>query len=408
MTSYLDRELGLKVAAALAALPVVVISGLRQSGKTTFLQHDARLRDRRYVTLDDWPVLEQARRDPDAFVAGDEPLTVDEAQRCPELLLAVKRIVDRRRRPGQIVLSGSANFRLLRSVGESLAGRAVYLPMHPLTRRERARATQIEPWLAQLFAAGELPRRREFTAVTDEEVLRGGMPQLALDPALDRDLWLRGYEQTYLERDVRDLAQVADLAAFRRVLRLTALRSGQLGNESGIGRDAKLPATTTGRYLDLLETSFVLQRLPPFVRGRSQRLIKTPKVYFADSGLAAYLADVAEIDARAGERLRGALYETYVAQNLRAIVDLHLGRAELAFWHVQGRHEVDFVVATARAAVAIEIKAAARFDDADLAGLRAFAARNTGVRALVLGYQGREVVSLGERLFAVPLGLLLS
>ncbi|HZT56510.1 MAG TPA: ATP-binding protein, partial [Burkholderiaceae bacterium] len=373
MTSYLDRELGLKVAAALAALPVVVISGLRQSGKTTFLQHDARLRDRRYVTLDDWPVLEQARRDPDAFVAGDEPLTVDEAQRCPELLLAVKRIVDRRRRPGQIVLSGSANFRLLRSVGESLAGRAVYLPMHPLTRRERARATQIEPWLAQLFAAGELPRRREFTAVTDEEVLRGGMPQLALDPALDRDLWLRGYEQSYLERDVRDLAQVADLAAFRRVLRLTALRSGQLGNESGIGRDAKLPATTTGRYLDLLETSFVLQRLPPFVRGRSQRLIKTPKVYFADSGLAAYLADVAEIDARAGERLRGALYETYVAQNLRAIVDLHLGRAELAFWHVQGRHEVDFVVATARAAVAIEIKAAARFDDADLAGLRAFA-----------------------------------
>src|SRR5580765_1626767 len=376
MTSYLDRELGLKVAAALAALPVVVISGLRQSGKTTFLQHDARLRDRRYVTLDDWPVLEQARRDPDAFVAGDEPLTVDEAQRCPDLLLAVKRIVDRRRRPGQIVLSGSANFRLLRSVGESLAGRAVYLPMHPLTRRERARATQIEPWLAQLFAAGELPRRREFTAVTDEEVLRGGMPQLALDPALDRDLWLRGYEQSYLERDVRDLAQVADLAAFRRVLRLTALRSGQLGNESGIGRDAKLPATTTGRYLDLLETSFVLQRLPPFVRGRSQRLIKTPKVYFADSGLAAYLADVAEIDARAGERLRGALYETYVAQNLRAIVDLHLGRAELAFWHVQGRHEVDFVVATARAAVAIEIKAAARFDDADLAGLRAFAARN--------------------------------
>jgi len=408
MTAYLARELSSQVTAAMQSLPVVVVSGLRQTGKTTFFREDEALRGRRYVSLDDFEALAEARRDPSAFVAGDEPITIDEAQRCPELMLAIKREVDRKRRMGHFVLSGSANFLLLRSIAESLAGRALYLTMFPMTRRELAGAFGREPFLARLFESGELPKRRDFEPVSDRDVLTGGLPQVALGIVKDSRLWLRSFEQTYLERDVRELSQVADLVVFRRVVQLAALRSGQLGNESEIGRDAKLSSSTTGRYLDLLETSFLLHRLPPFLRSRQQRLIKTPKLYLSDSGLAAHLMDVRDISSGSQERFRGPLYETYVAQNLRAIVERHLDNAQIGFWNVQGRYEVDFVIATARAAVAIEVKASARFTEDDLSGLRAFQASTQGIRALVLAYQGREAVSLGDKLFAVPIGLLLS
>lgn len=406
MTEYRKRELVSRVVAAMRSLPVVVVSGLRQSGKTTFLCEDPALRDRRYVSFDDWEMLEQARRDPAAFVQGDQPITIDEAQRCPELMTAIKREVDKKRRMGHFLLSGSANFLLLESISESLAGRALYLQMHPMTRRELSGRTAQQPFLVGLFATGEPPRRRGFEAVTEADILKGGMPQVALGMAADARLWLKGYEQTYLERDLRDLAQVADLGAFRRVLLLAALRSGEIGNESAIGREAKLSASTVGRYLDLLETSFVASPLPPFVRSRSKRLIRSPRLYVSDSALAAHLMDVRDLSA--GERQRGPLFKTYVAQNLRAIVDQHLDSAELGFWNVQGRHEVDFVIATPRKVLAIEVRAAARFGDEHLVGLRAFAAATPGVQALVLAYQGKEVVSLGDRAYAIPIGLLLS
>jgi len=408
MTRYLEREVGQQVLQAMRTFPVAVVSGLRQSGKTTFLREDPALRDRRYVTLDDLEMLEQARRDPNAFVEGDEPITIDEAQRCPELLLAIKRAVDRQRRKGHFVLSGSANFLLLKSISESLAGRAIYLTMHPLSRRELAEQTKSKPYLVELFETGRLPKPRKFAPVSDADVLTGGMPPVALELVGDASLWVKGYEQTYLERDVRELSQVADLMAFRRVLQLAALRSGRIGNESEIGREAKLASSTTGRYLDLLEVSFVLSRLPPFLRSRQQRLVKTPKLYLSDSGLASHMLGIGDIKSASQERMRGPLYETYVAQNLRAILDRHMFGSELGFWNVQGRNEVDFIISQPRAAVALEVKSAARFDQSDLAGLQAFGASTSGVRALVLGYQGTEAISLGESMYAVPLGLLLS
>jgi hypothetical protein len=158
----------------------------------------------------------------------------------------------------------------------------------------------------------------------------------------------------------------------------------------------------------LLETSFLVARLAPFLRNRTTRLLKSPKLFVADSGLAAHLAGVTDLRPEADEPLRGALLETFVFQNLAALIGAHLEHAELGFWHVQGRHEVDFVVTLGRRVVAIEVKAASRFSDRDLAGLRAFASTTTGLVAGLLAYNGSELLSLGERLYAVPLGLLLS
>ncbi len=408
MTLYHPREVSHQLAEALTALPVVVLTGLRQAGKTTFLRNDPAVRDRRFFTLDDLAVLEAARRDPDALVAGEEPVTIDEAQRCPALVLAVKRAVDRRRRPGQVILSGSANFALLQAISETLAGRAVYVCLHPFTRREHGQRTADTPFLVRFLDQCILPPRSEGRPLCADEVLDGGLPPVVLGETTQRGLWFSGYEQTYLERDVRELAQVADLVTYRQFLQLCALRTAQVLNQSALARDARLTSATAGRYLGLLETSYVVRRLPPFLRSRAARLIKSPKLFLSDAGLAAHLAGVPALGPEADEPLRGALFETYVVQNLAAILDAHLPAWELSFWHVQGRHEVDCVLSTPRSVVAIEVKAATSFSSADLSGLRALAERVRGVRALVLAYNGMEAVALGEQMFAIPLGLLLS
>ena len=407
---YRPRELSGLVREALQSVPVVVVTGLRQAGKTTFLQQDPVFRGRRYLSLDDFATLEAARRQPEALLEGETPVTVDEAQRAPELLLTVKQLVDRNRSPGRFVLSGSANFALSKELSETLAGRALYLTLYPFTRREIQGRLSSQPQLVRMLQTLNPPKAgtTKTVAVGEEEILNGGMPPVVLEEAKNRSLWMLGYEQTYLERDIRQLSQVADLISFRTLLRLAANRTAQLLNQSELGRDAKLPASTVSRYLGLLETSFVLSRLPPYLRNHATRLIKSPKLFLADSGLAAHLAAVDDLAPETDEPLRGALYETYFHQNIASILAAHAPTAELGFWHVQGRHEVDFVIAYKRKTLAIELKASSRFHPNDLAGLRAFLAKSRGPSMGVLAYNGRETVPLDDKLFAIPIAVLVS
>ena len=406
--TYRRRELVSAVSSALDTLPVVVLTGLRQAGKTTFLLEEPRLKGRRYHTLDDLTTLEAARREPEALIEGDEPVTIDEAQRSPELLSVIKRAVDRRRAPGRILLSGSANLALLRGVSESLAGRALYLTLRPFSRREALGRLSASPFLIQFLSRRTLPRTRSAPAIGEDDVQRGGLPPVVLGEASDPALWFRGYEQTYLERDVRELARIGDLISFRNLIRLTALRTGQLLNQSELARDARLPASTVSRHLGLLEASFVVSRLPPFLRSRVSRLIKSPKVFVSDSGLGAALSGVDDLAPTADEPMRGPLFETYVYQNIAAILEAHAPGVDLAFWSVQGRYEVDFVVSRGSTAIGIEVKAGTRFRDRDLSGLRAFVGKSPETRAGILAYNGTEALRIGRGLFAVPLGLLLS
>ena len=408
MTAYRQRSIGTLVRDALAEMPVVVVTGLRQSGKSTFLQHEKGLAGRRSVSLDDFAQLAAARSDPEGLVRSDEPLTIDEAQKCPELLPAIKREVDRARRPGWFLLSGSANFALLRGISESLAGRALYLTLHPFSRRELQVRLGTVPFIRRLFEDGKPPRVAASARVTPGDVLAGGLPPVCLEQVRRPALWFRGYEQTYLERDVRELSRVGDLISFRHLLRLAALRTGQVLSVSELARDAKLNATTTARYLSVLEASFVVNRLMPYLSNRASRLIKSPKLYISDSGLCAHLAGIDETRLRGGDPMWGALLETYVAQNLAAILESDWPEGHLAYWHVQGRHEVDFVIEVGRDTMAIETKAATRWDDRDLAGLRAFLEMTPRCRAAVLAYGGTELVKLGERLWAVPLTAVLA
>ncbi len=405
MTGYLPREITPRLLRALGQLPVLVLSGLRQSGKSTLLQKEIGLaRGHAYRTLDDFATLAAAQSNPESLL--ERAAILDEVQRCPELLVTLKKSVDEQRRPGRFILSGSANLTLLGHVTETLAGRAGYFTLHPMTRREQRSATLQEPFLVKFLRAPSLPAGKA-DPVTEQEILTGGLPPACLGSAEGVAEWFRGYVQTYVERDVRQLSQITDLIAFRTLAQLAALRTAQVLVISTLARDAKLNAVTAGRYLDLLETSFLIRRLPPFLKNRSSRLVKSPKLHFTDSGLAAHLAGITSLESGRDDLLRGALFETYVAQNLAALLEAHSPDAQLAFWHEQGRHEVDFVIETGSRVFAIEVKAATRWSATDLSGLRAFLERTPACIAAVLAYNGREAVKLDERLFAIPCGKLL-
>lgn len=201
---------------------------------------------------------------------------------------------------------------------------------------------------------------------------------------------------------------MTDLVSFRRLLRLTALRVGGVLNVNGLARDAQLPEATVRSHLNLLETLMVIRRLPPFRGNRSTRLIKAPKLYLADTGLAAFLAGVSDIGADSAEPLRGALIENYVVQNLVSALEPHLTGVQFFYWHEQGRHEVDLVIEHGRKTLAVEIKASGRVTPDDARALEAFMARTPNCVGGVVAYSGREIVPLGEKRWAVPLPLLLS
>lgn len=408
MPEYHARDISAEVARALKSMPVTVVTGMRQTGKTTFLRSEPSLSDRTYISFDDFAQLEAAKSDPDGFLGQGSPMTIDEAQKCPEIFGAIKRAVDKKRISGRFLLSGSANFTILKNITESLAGRAVYLAIHPFNRREVARNTGAEPFIKKFFEKQDLRPARPARSVRPEDIMLGGMPTVCLRQVKDPAVWFKGFEQTYLERDVREMSQIGNLMALRALLRLAALRTGQLLSPSELGRDAKLSAATASRYLSLFDASFLITRIAPYLGNRASRLIKSPKLYLSDSGLAGYLASVDPGSDVRQDPLFGALFETYASQNLLSILAAKWQSAGLYFWAVQGRNEVDFVIESGRACLALEFKSAARWHDRDLAGLKAFLSATPHCKAAILCHNGEDAVKLGEKLWALPVGLLLS
>ncbi|MCC6669110.1 MAG: ATP-binding protein [Polyangiaceae bacterium] len=388
------------LAARLRVMPAVVLTGARQTGKSTLVEQLVP-GDRRYRSLDDFDVRDLARREPEALLGGDEPLTLDEVQREPGLLTAVKRAVDRDRRPGRFLLTGSANLLLMRQVSESLAGRASYLTLWPMTRREQLGLARAGRW-DDLLAAPETEWRDLLADGDDLDedwralALRGGFPTPALEltTLADRAIWFDGYVRTYLERDLQDLASISALPDFRRLMRAACLRVGQLLNQTELGRDVGLPQPTVHRWLNLLETSYLLVRLPAYAANRTKRLVKSPRVFWADTGVALHLGATAPA---------GAHLENVVLHDLCAWRDARVDRVELAYWRTTTGEEVDFVIEAGSKLLPIEVKATAKPRLADCAHLRAFRQEyGRKARAGLLLHTGRTIEWLTPDVLAVP------
>ncbi|HKP77455.1 MAG TPA: ATP-binding protein [Longimicrobiaceae bacterium] len=350
-------------------MPVVVVTGPRQSGKSTLAQELAP-GQRRYFSLDDLDVMDAARREPNLLVGGADPVTLDEVQREPDLLRAVKRAVDRDRVPGRFLITGSANLLLMRQVAESLAGRASYLTLWPMTRREQAGLGRCGLW-EELIGRPEEEWLDLLSAERAEEdwrslARRGGFPTPAvhMTTAREREIWFDGYVRTYLERDLQELSSISALPDFRRLMRAASLRLGQLVNQTELGRDVALPQPTVHRYLNLLETSYLLVRLPAYAVNRTKRLIKAPKLYWGDTGVALHLSG--------GGPPEGAHLENLVLQDLLAWRDARLEQTELGYWRTATGEEVDFVIETGGRLLPIEVKATSRPRLADATHLRTF------------------------------------
>jgi len=385
----------------LRAMPALVVTGPRQAGKSTLVQQLAPGK-RRYRTLDDLDVLDAAQRDPEALLGGHEPLTLDEVQRAPDLLHAVKRAIDQRRVAGRFLLTGSANLLMMRQVSESLAGRASYLTLWPMTRREQRGEGRAGLW-EELLATPEAKWLDLLAAQPDAAedwralALRGGFPTPALEltRAADRTIWFDNYVRTYLERDLQDLASISSLPDFRRLMRAACLRLGQLTNQAELGRDVALPQPTVHRWLNLLETSYLLVRLPAYAVNRTKRLIKTPKLYWGDLGVALHLAGQAQPE--------GAHLENLVLLDLLAWRDARLARAELGYWRTATGEEVDIVIESEDRLLPVEVKAGARPRLGDAAHLRSFRAEyGKRARAGLLLHTGSTLDWLAPDVLAAP------
>jgi predicted AAA+ superfamily ATPase len=384
-------------------MPAVVVTGARQTGKSTLAAELVNGR-RRYATLDDLDALDAARKDPEVLVGGKEPVTLDEVQREPELLRAVKRAIDRDRKPGRFLITGSANLLLMRQVSESLAGRASYLTLWPMTRREQMGlgtcgrwddllAHKDEDWLDLLSNHKEGAEPEDWVALAR----RGGFPTPALHLSKDEDrrIWFDGYVRTYLERDLQDLAAISSLPDFRRLMRVACLRVGQIVNQTELGRDAALAQPTVHRWLNLLETSYMLVRLPAYAVNKTKRLIKAPKIYWGDTGLAMHLAEVTKPE--------GAHFENLILNDLLAWQGARLDRAELGYWRTATGEEVDFVIEAGGKLLPIEVKCTIRPRLADAKHLRSFRAEyGKQSRACLLLHTGDKLEWLAPDVLAAP------
>ena len=411
------RHVADRLQVALQDTPAVLINGPRQCGKTTLVQQFAQ--GMSYITLDDPGMLSAAQQDPVGLLRQIDRAVIDEVQRAPQLLLALKMSIDQDRRPVRFLLTGSANILALPQIADSLAGRMEVHTLMPLSQAELQgrpsdflQRAQGQSWPVShpswVYPA-VMDAKNELHAGAIGNALAGGYPEMRLRPSVTRrQAWAKAYIQTVVERDVQDIAQVEHLSQIPYLLDIAAAHCGQLFNASQIGGQLMLDTRTLDKYLGVLEKLFLVQRLPAWGRNELNRLIKTPKLHFLDAGLQATLTRLTP-DMLITHRERwGATLETWVYAELRKALALSDEAWYLSHYRDKDQVEVDFVLENPqRQLIGIEVKAAATVQAQDFKGLRKLQAQ-TGADFLtgIVLYDGTHALPFGPGLWAVPLAAL--
>ena len=383
------------------------VLGARQAGKSTLVRAIAeREHPARYVTLDDPGTLAGAQSDPTAFVAADEPLVIDEVQRAPELLLAIKRRVDEDPAPGRFLLTGSANLLTLPQVADALPGRVDYLTLWPFSQGEieRRRATFLE----NAFAA-HIPRIQDAPvgrAAYAARIIAGGFPEVVDSGQSRRIRFFSSYVDSILGRDVADLTSVRDVELTGRALRLAAARSASLANDTAIARDLGVDRKTVANHIRILEQLYLVVRLPAWHTNLGHRVIKTPKLHVADTGMLCALIGADERRLTDDGQLAGAAFETFVvAELLRQLSASEIGPLlKLHHYRDQRGNEIDIVIEHAGGdVVGVEVKSSATPRRADTFGLALLRDRlGTRFRAGIVLHTGPQTIPVGDRIWALP------
>ncbi|MDZ4859406.1 MAG: ATP-binding protein [Candidatus Hydrogenedentes bacterium] len=395
---------------ALADTPVVVIHGARQTGKSTLARSIAEgPHPATYMSFDDLTILGMAKDDPAGFIAGlTGPVVIDEIQRVPDLLLAIKASVDRDRRPGRFLLTGSAHVLNRPRLADTLAGRMEVLTLWPLSQGE-LHSTK-ETFIDRLFASGPLSpvaQPKVSPASMLDRIVQGGFPEATARTNPDRRrAWFGAYISAVIEREVRDLSNIAGLTELPRLLSLLAARAAGLLNYADLARDAGLNQITLKRYVALLNAVFMTINVRPWFANRAKRLMKSEKVYLVDTGLLAHLLNVTHEDIAQDAHAKGALFENFVAVEILKQRTWSATRPDVYHFRDYSGNEVDLVLEApgGRKVVGIEVKASATIRKRDLTGMMVMreALRNKFHRGVVL-YNGDTIVPFGNDIYAVPI-----
>ncbi len=406
-SSLYPRRIEARIAEALSDTPVVLIAGPRQAGKTTLVRQLATV-GMRYLTLDDELTLLSAKDDPVGMIRSLDRAIIDEIQRAPQLLLAIKKSVDENRRPGRFLLTGSANVMVLPAVADSLAGRMERLVLLPLSQSELYGSTA--NWIDAAFAGRLLNVTTPVVGqALVEAVLRGGYPEaIARTGARRRSVWARQYLDAIIQRDVRDVASIDKLDQLPIFLRALAQVSGQMCNYTQLGGQVGLDSKTAARYVGVFEQMFLLKRVEVWARNQLKRVIKTPKLQFIDAGLLATLLDLGADEVQRDRRRFGSVLETFVYGELLKHSSTAEGDYRLLYYRDVDMFEVDIVIENASGdLIGVEVKATATVKASDLRGLKKFASvAGDKFKMGVLLYDGTESMPLGDGLWAAPLSTL--
>ena len=404
----IDRHIRPHLVEALSQMRVVCLLGARQAGKTTLVRSIAdREHPAQYVSLDDRGARELAQADPLGFVSGRDRLAIDEVQRAPDLLLAIKQVVDADDARGRFLLTGSANILTLPNIADALPGRVAYLTLWPFSKGE---LLGLPSAFLDVCFAGRAPEVRGApsgrTAYV-EMVARGGFPSAVVAGSAERRRFFTDYANSILGREVGELASVKDASAAARVLRLVAARSGALANQSSIGRELGIDHKTVGNHLRALEQLFLVVRLPAWHANLGHRVIRTAKLHMADTGMLCALLGVDAKRLETDGGIAGSAFETFVVNEIVRQASVSDLGPLLSLHHYRDRrgHEVDLVIEHAGGdVVAIEVKASATVRLRDISGLTQLRERlGERFRLGLLVHLGPETVPMGDRISAVPL-----
>lgn len=407
-SSLFSRWIEPRITEALLDTPVVLLAGPRQAGKTTLVRQIAEQQGLRYLTLDDELTLLSAREDPVGMIRSLDRAVIDEIQRAPQLLLAIKKSVDEDRRPGRFLLTGSANLMALPTVADSLAGRMETLSLLPLSQSEIE--SNSANWIDRAFT-GQLLQvdKPALGSELIERILCGGYPEAISRSSPRRRLtWARQYIDAIIQRDVRDVAGIDKLDHLPRFLRALAQKAGQMCNYTKLGGQVGLDGKTAARYISVFEQMYLLKRVDVWARNRLNRVVKTPKLQFLDSGLLASLLGL-NTEALNQDRMRlGSLLESFVFSELLKHTTTADDDYDLMYYRDADKYEVDVVIEnTAGQLIGVEVKAAASIKESDLRGLKKLASlAGDQFKMGVLLYDGTEIMPLSEKLWAVPLSSL--
>lgn len=391
----------------MADTPVVLLAGPRQAGKTTLVRQMSGA-GMRYLTLDDELTLMSARDDPVGMIRSLDRAVIDEIQRAPQLLLAIKKSVDEDRRPGRFLLTGSANLMAVPKVADSLAGRMETLLLLPLSQGEIE--GQTANWLDRVFA-GQIPTPKTLANGNNlvEKVLKGGYPEvITRATAPRRNTWARQYIDAIIQRDVRDISGIEKLDQLPRFLRALAQTAGQMCNYTQLGGQVGLDSKTTSKYISVFEQMYLLKRVDVWARNRLNRVVKTPKLQFLDSGLLATLLELTSDEVQQNRTRFGNVLETFVFSELLKATTTAENEYALMYYRDADKVEVDVVIENAVGQlVGVEVKATATVKESDLRGLRKLSTL-AGVKFKmgVLLYDGDETMPLGNDIWAAPISSL--